>query len=85
MDLLIGKKSRRNVGIIREYHNYLEGFKSNDMFTVSVIFRGQILYRYHKISQITPNYRYVGIKIFKNAKKPMLIDVKTTIDYSLWR
>jgi hypothetical protein len=30
------------------------------MFTVSVVFRGQILYRYHKISQIAPNYRYVG-------------------------
>jgi hypothetical protein len=54
-----------------------QGFKSTDMFTVSVVFRGPIFYRYHEISQIAPNYRYVGdINGFRTAKK-LVISAET--------
>ena len=60
MDLLIGKKSRRNVGIIREYHNFLEGLKSNDMFTISAKYDNTDTWFLLLISAIWAELRLVG-------------------------
>ena len=46
--------------IHRTYSRYRQLRFSCDKFTVSVLLRVSIFYRYYKISQVRPHFAYVG-------------------------